>query len=75
MLPTLQSFLAWSLPHGRSSQKCYRTTVRVLVAQSCPTRCDPMDSSSPGFSARELFRARGVERVARITAAILVSSS
>ena len=24
-------------------------TVKVLVTQSCPTLCDPMDCSTPGF--------------------------
>jgi len=27
--------------------------VKVLVAQSCLTFCDPMDSSPPGFSVKE----------------------
>ena len=49
--------------------------VCVLVAQSCPTLCDPMDCSLPGSSVHELFQARGVELVATTTAALLVSSS
>ena len=28
----------------------------VLVAWSCPTLCDPMDYSSPGFSSMEFSR-------------------
>ena len=34
------------------------------VAQSCPTLCDPMDCSLPGFSVRGIFQARVLERVA-----------
>ena len=36
----------------------------VLVAQSCPTLCDPMDCSPPGSSVHEIFQARILERVA-----------
>ena len=34
------------------------TSVWVLVAQSCPTLCDPMDCSPPGFPAHRIFQAR-----------------
>ena len=34
------------------------------VAQSCPTLCDPMDCSLPGFSAHEIFQARVLKWVA-----------
>ena len=30
--------------------------VKVLVAQSCLTLCDPMDCSPPGYSSMEFFR-------------------
>ena len=37
--------------------------VKVLVAQSCPTLCDPMDWSPPGFSvpgfSRQEYFSRG----------------
>ena len=33
----------------------------VLVAQSCPTPCDPMDCSPPGSSVHEIFQARILE--------------
>ena len=36
----------------------------VLVAQSCPTLCDPMDCSSPGSSVHEIFQAMILEWVA-----------
>ena len=31
---------------------------KVLVAQSCPTVCDPLDPSLPGFSVHGIFQAR-----------------
>ena len=34
------------------------------VAQSCPTLCDPMDCSLPGFSIHGIFQARVLEIVA-----------
>jgi len=36
----------------------------VLVSQSCPTLCDPMDCSLPGSSVHGLFQARIPEWVA-----------
>ena len=33
------------------------------VAQSCPTLCDPMDSSLPGSSTQGIFQARILEWV------------
>ena len=33
----------------------------MLVAQLCPTLCDPMDCSPPGFSVHEIFQARVLE--------------
>ena len=38
--------------------------VKVLVAQSCPTLCDPMDCGLPGSSVRGILRARILEWVA-----------
>ena len=34
---------------------------KVLVAQSCPTLCNPMDCSPPGFSVHGIFYARILE--------------
>ena len=36
----------------------------VLVTQSCPTLCDPMDYSPPGSSVYEIFQARILEWIA-----------
>ena len=44
--------------HMLANRKC------VLVAQSCPALCDPMDCSPPGFSVLEIFQARMLEWVA-----------
>ena len=38
--------------------------VLVLVAQSCPTLCDPMDCSPPGSSGHGILQARMLEWVA-----------
>ena len=38
--------------------------VKVLVAQSCPTLCDPMDCSPPGSSVHGILQARILEWVA-----------
>ena len=38
--------------------------VKVLVAQSCPTLCDPRDCSPPGTSAQGIFQAIILEWVA-----------
>jgi len=36
----------------------------VIVAQSCPTLCDPVDCSPPGSSVRGILQARILEWVA-----------
>ena len=38
-------------------------TLKALVAQSCLTLCDPMDCSSPGFSAHGILQARTLKEV------------
>ena len=40
--------------------------VLCLVAQSCPTLCDPMDCSPPGSSVRGILQARILEWVAML---------
>ena len=39
--------------------------VLCLVAQSCPTLCDPVDCSPPGSSVHGILQARTLEWVAR----------
>ena len=36
----------------------------MLVAQSCPTLCDPMDCTLPGSSVHGIFQARVLEWIA-----------
>ena len=43
---------------------CVYIYVCVCVAQSCPTLCDPMDSSPPGSSVHGILQARILEWVA-----------
>ena len=37
---------------------------KVKISQSCPTLCDPMDCSLPGFSVHGILQARILEWVA-----------
>ena len=46
---------------------CYENE-EVLVAQLCPTLCDPMDRSPPGSSLHVVFQARTLEWAAMPTA-------
>ena len=41
-----------------------RIEVKVLVAQLCPTLCEPMDYSPPGSSVLGILQARILEWVA-----------
>ena len=50
--------------HGILQPEYWSGWVCVLVAQSCPTLCDPMDSNPPCSSVHEIFRARILEWVA-----------
>ena len=51
-----------SILEGGSSLLLY--AVKVLVAQSCLTLCNPMDCSPPGFSVHGILQARILEWVA-----------
>ena len=42
----------------------YESESKSEVTQSCPTLCDPMDCSPPGFSLHGILQARGLEWVA-----------
>ena len=46
------------------SENYQRMCVCVLVAQSCPALCNPMDCSLPGSSVHGIFQARILEWVA-----------
>ena len=47
-----------------SSLSFFYLKVKVLVTQSCPTLCNPMDCSLPASSLRGIFQARTLEWVA-----------
>ena len=53
-----------SFPHPSCSTTHSLKSVQVLVAQSYPTLCDPMDCSLPGSSVPGILQARILERVA-----------
>ena len=47
--------------------KCYQLDTAAAAAklfQSCPTLCDPIDASPPGFPAPGILQARTLEWVA-----------
>ena len=48
----------------RQQKRCIRLFMKVKVAQSCPTLCDPMDCSPPGSSVHGILQARILEWVA-----------
>ena len=50
----------WFVTHGEALD----TVLLCLSAQSCPTLCNPMDCSPPGFSVHGIFQARMLEWVA-----------
>ena len=59
--------LAGRLPlshQGSPLRSYFKTVACVLVAQSCPTVCDPIDYSLPGSSVHEILQARILEWVA-----------
>ena len=45
-------------------KECVSVVAIALVAQSCPTLCDPTDCSPPGSSVPEILRGRTLEWVA-----------
>ena len=48
----------------RAVRECTYRSSSVLVAQSCPTLCDPMDCNPPGSSVHGIVQARILELVA-----------
>ena len=49
---------------GKSEKSSGMKKVKVLVTQSCPTLCDPMDCSLPGSSVPGILQARILQWVA-----------
>ena len=52
-----QAFL-WIWVYGTPPSLILNLKVKVLVAQLCPTLCDPTDCSPPGFSVHGISQAR-----------------
>ena len=52
------SSLDFYLQRFKDGKKVLAMCVHVLVAQLCPTLCDPIDCSLPGFSVHEILQAR-----------------
>ena len=50
--------------HGRLTLTLENIYCFCLVAHSCPTLCDSVDYSTPGFSVLELSQARILEWIA-----------
>ena len=65
---SLPSLSLLTLTAGVEMSSCVykfdRTCVCVLVAQLCPTLCDPTDCSPPGFSVHGILQARILEWIA-----------
>ena len=50
--------------YARGEAEALKMKVKVLVAQSCPTLCDPMSCNPPGSSVPGILQARILEWVA-----------
>ena len=66
--PALEADALTSEPPGkiidtRDANKAAEATKSVLVAQLCPTLCDPMDCSQPGSCVCGILQARILEWV------------
>ena len=62
-----QSWGGWYIVPDIQSGHLYPESTYILrseVAQSCPTLCDPVDYSPPGFSVHRILQARILEWVA-----------
>ena len=62
-LLALEELLRDSLSVSGFVSKCQALKSLSEVAQSCPTLCNPMDCSLPGFSIHGIFQARVLEWV------------
>ena len=64
-MATHSSILAWRIPRTEEpGGLCFAAATAAKLLQSCPTLCDPMDCSLPGFSVHEIFQAKVLEWVA-----------
>ena len=53
----------WAPPASSGGRSCNCLGHNCLVAQLCPTLCDPVDCSPPGPSVLGILQARILERV------------
>ena len=62
----MQAFASGLISRGTPDwlQAVFQTTVTAKSLQSCPTLCDPIDGSPPGFPAPGILQARTLEWVA-----------
>ena len=60
VMPLFQSFATWlwALLTAQARNPGIVIKVKMLVAQSCPTLCNPMDCSPPGSSVHGILQAR-----------------
>ena len=63
-LPELPSYLSYGQLAGTQVFIMTSSVMKVKVTQSCPTLCNPMDCSPPGFSVHGILQARILEGVA-----------
>ena len=65
--PVVFDLLCWlmclQIYHGIQNC-CYRTAAAAKQLQSCPTLCDPIDSSPPGYHVPGILQAKILEWVA-----------
>ena len=54
----------WHFPHYCLSYAFFFLSVKILVAQSCPTLCDPIDCRPPGSSVHGILQAIILEWIA-----------
>ena len=57
----MRGFEVMSDSHSLVKWSSFVVSLKSEVAQLCPTLCDPMDCSLPGFSVRGIFQARVLE--------------
>ena len=51
----------WAVIHSVAKNQTRLSSSVVLVAQSCPTLCNPRDSSPPGSSVHRILQAKILE--------------
>ena len=63
-MATHSSILAWSTPWTEEPDGLQAAAAAAKSLQSCPTLCDPIDSSPPGSPVPVILQARTLEWVA-----------